>query len=753
VTAVYLFGFFNTLWLTGLVTGFLWITTLDISHRTKVWIVVSAGLLLAVMKAGVIPEVVPSTMITVVASMLMFRMIIYLYDLRHEKEAPSFERRLGYFFMLPNLIFPIFPIVDYKVYKSTYYNAEDNTIYERGVLMIVRGVLHLLVYRLVYMYMIPPVEEITGLFDLVQYLVMSYVTILRLSGMFHMAVGILLLFGFNLPEIFNNYFLASGFSDYWRRINIYWKDFVLKIFYYPLYFKVKHWGALAAVVFTTMVVFLANWILHVYQWFWVLGKVYVRSTDIAFWTIFGVLVTISAVFQQRRRRRLDVKSWEYGFSQTAKILLTFSLAALMWSIWISPTFESWFGIMSVIRDTDWISWAQLTLVIGGILILGAFLHHWYFNRIKDSAAEAWILRVNLPVMASILAVLLILTTHRGRDFVESQYDFSMESLMTMSLNESDKSAQFEGYYEEILTANNLSSPLWQMKNEEDDEARLQRNPIIVKTGDILVNELRPSFESEFKGKRVTSNKWGMRDQEYTRIPRENVTRFALVGGSIEMGSGVTNDEVFENLLEVRLNKNSDSIQYEVLNFSLSARNLIQHAYDLETNVVDFEPDYVLFINHDREWNAIANLFFKVISDRSDLDRFPYDFLNDIVEEMSLEPNSSREEVIREIVPYLSRIYEGVYQQVAVTCKARNIQPIWVHLPSLEPEGSVKIPVDKAKEMALNAGFDTIVLEDVFEGYDKEDLKLTKNDIHPNAKGHELIAEALYRELNEYLENK
>ncbi len=64
-----------------------------------------------------------------------------------------------------------------------------------------------------------------------------------MSGQFHIIVGMLHLFGFNLPETHHSYFLASSFTDFWRRINIYWKDFMMKIFFYPAYFALSKRGA------------------------------------------------------------------------------------------------------------------------------------------------------------------------------------------------------------------------------------------------------------------------------------------------------------------------------------------------------------------------------------------------------------------------------------------------------------------------------------------------------------------------------
>ncbi len=63
------------------------------------------------------------------------------------------------------------------------------------------------------------------------------------------------LFGFRLPETHKLYYLASSFTELWRRINIYWTDFMMKSVFYPTYFKVKHLGPSRALALSTTAVF------------------------------------------------------------------------------------------------------------------------------------------------------------------------------------------------------------------------------------------------------------------------------------------------------------------------------------------------------------------------------------------------------------------------------------------------------------------------------------------------------------------
>jgi hypothetical protein len=67
--------------------------------------------------------------IVVLASLFMLRVIVYLYDLKNRTAPFSFARATSYFFMLPNVCFPLFPLVDYKTFCTTHYNDAPLAIY------------------------------------------------------------------------------------------------------------------------------------------------------------------------------------------------------------------------------------------------------------------------------------------------------------------------------------------------------------------------------------------------------------------------------------------------------------------------------------------------------------------------------------------------------------------------------------------------------------------------------------------------
>ena len=186
--------------------------------------------------------------------MFMFRMMIYLYELKHAKTPESLVDTLSYFFLLPNYCFMHFPVVDYRTMQRGYFADDVHRMQRRGLDMMFRGTIHLLCYRLVYHeLLIPASKRARPGSALAAYLVCNYLLYLQVSGQFHMACGMLHLFGFQLPQTHHHYLLATGFTDYWRRINIYWKDFMVRLFFNPVVFRLKRWPQPVALAIATAI--------------------------------------------------------------------------------------------------------------------------------------------------------------------------------------------------------------------------------------------------------------------------------------------------------------------------------------------------------------------------------------------------------------------------------------------------------------------------------------------------------------------
>jgi D-alanyl-lipoteichoic acid acyltransferase DltB (MBOAT superfamily) len=183
------------------------------------------------------------------------------------------------------------------------------------------------------------------------YVICNYLLYLQVSGQFHIACGMLHLFGFQLPETHHRYLLATGFTDYWRRINIYWKDFMVRLFFNPTAFRFKRWPQSVALALATVTVFVATWFLHAYQAYWLLGTWSFTAPNALFWGILGALVLVNVQLDARpcHTRRSGQRAVSTAFQgstlRVAKIAGTFIVVASLWSLWSSPSLSAWLDIV------------------------------------------------------------------------------------------------------------------------------------------------------------------------------------------------------------------------------------------------------------------------------------------------------------------------------------------------------------------------------------------------------------------------
>jgi alginate O-acetyltransferase complex protein AlgI len=278
----------------------------------------------------------------VLGAMFMFRMIIYLYDVRYMTTPPALKDYLSYFFLLPNYYFLLFPVVDFQTLRKGFYKRDIHTVAQQGVWWIFRGTTHLLLYRVIYQWqsrLSPPTVSVP--LSVGAKIICSYLLYLRVSGQFHIIAGMLCLFGYDLPATMRLYFLARGINDLWRRNNIYWKDFMVKVVYYPAYFKLRKMGALQAELLGTMLVIFVTWFLHAYQFFWLRGQFRVTANDSLFWAILGSMMLVNVWFEFKHRKSLPVAGWRGRVGNGLQIAATFSIMAVLWSMWSANSIPDW----------------------------------------------------------------------------------------------------------------------------------------------------------------------------------------------------------------------------------------------------------------------------------------------------------------------------------------------------------------------------------------------------------------------------
>lgn len=329
---------------TGLVLfGILW---LPLHFRWRLALLAGAFAVLMLLRAKQgLP--IPNRFWAVFGALFMFRLIAYLYDQSHAKEKPSLQEFLSYFYLLPNFYFLLFPVIDFRTMRRSYFEKDIHEVAQQGIAWMARGTIQLVLYRFVYHLNGRIVgDNITTFPSLLATMVLTYLLYLRVSGQFHLIVGMLHLFGYNLPETNRRYLLASSFTDYWRRINIYWKDFMVKVVYFPVYFRLRKSGEARAQVLATAMVFVVTWFLHGYQQFWLGGKFLFRWTDTVFWAVLGLLVIFNVLYELKHRSAAAKAAPQPVLLRAVRVAGMFLLITTLWSLWNAPTLHQWLDLLT-----------------------------------------------------------------------------------------------------------------------------------------------------------------------------------------------------------------------------------------------------------------------------------------------------------------------------------------------------------------------------------------------------------------------
>jgi hypothetical protein len=317
------------------------------------------------------------------------------------------------------------------------------------------------------------------------------------------------------------------------------------------------------------------------------------------------------------------------------------------------------------------------------------------------------------------------------------------------MNAADVDCQRRGYYEELDMVR-ANYRLWGNEVEKPDEWVDQG--LFRPRNDFLRQEMTPSKSGILCGTPATTNRWGMRDRDYNKEKTAGIYRFVLLGSSHEVGSGVKDDETFENLVENRLNQalaSQKSTQCEILNLSVGGYGVLRKLGRLERDGFGFAPDAVIFSVNAGDRVFDLDDMVRMLATDAEL---PYSYLSEIFKQARVDQLDYRLGglvILHRLQPYIPDVYRMSFRRLRDQCAARNIRAVVLYRPSAVD--SAQFEPSRRKEildLANEAGLDIIDLSFAFDQIeDRASLVLAPWDDHTNALGHKLLADILYTELS------
>jgi hypothetical protein len=741
----------GALWVIGLGTVLFGLCSLPVKVWARALLVIGAGAALALYRINGTFSWTAAAL-PVVSSMFMYRAIVFLFDENASGRQSTLAQRFGYFFMLPAVCFPLFPVVDYRLWRTRYYKGDTAAQYRKGIGWIARGLMHIVLYRAIYHFIVLPEWEIVDSASALRSMACVYPLYLRVSGHFHFIVGVLVLFGYNLPDTHHKYFYATSFLDLWRRANIYWKDFMEKVVFYPAFLHLRRLGAPQPMLLAIALTFVATWLLHSYQWFWLRGDFPLTIQDAVFWGVIGLFVAIASVMEARRPRQRRGKDTGFDVSkaavQVAKVVGMMSLMTLLWSFWSAPTIEAWGELLKLLTyDNEWMLWyvgavvLAFALGIPGLYLASRAPKDW------DGLTPPMSARTTAPMLGALIGLGLLPQS----GMVDAQQLEVLSALTTQKLNQQDAFTQVRGYYENLLVRNTMMSELAMSDlGRPEDWVNISDTDAVGSPQSLIGRPLRANIDMVHKGASFQTNRWGMRDQDYEQRKPPRTFRIALLGTSYAMGTGVANKHVFESIVEDYLNENyaGDAYdRYEILNFAQEGFLFTNQVGQCRDVVLDFEPDAVFVIDNGTVGRRLAKrLALKPETWRG---QYPKPWLEKWAEDHGIgngrpENGRGQREALRaasEDLPlrFLTDIVE--------LCGRDGAKMGWVWIPvNKEPDPLHEEAYQLRRPQIVELGMVPLSLKDAFDGHQPDELAVAPWDEHPNPKGHRLLAEALIREL-------
>ena len=721
------------------------VARLPISFGGRVAALLAVTGVLAVLRAGLIDSPVPGAIWPILGSMMMFRMIVYVVDLRAGNVPRSFWHALGYFFMLPNICFILFPVVDYKAFCKQHYNSPEFGVYQTGVIWMLRGVIHLLISRFLEQNLLVEPATVTNLGDAAVFAVSTYLLYLRVSGSFHLIVGLLHLFGFNLGEANHRFLLASSFTDFWRRINIYWKDFVQKVLFNPMYMTFsRRMKSMPAMLLATMLAFIISWLLHSYQWFWIRGEFPLRWQDAVYWNSLAILVCVNVVLQSRKGRSLKKKARTLrdDLSVAGKTIGMFVFICSTWLFWSAENGDE---LLIVTEAATHASLGDVLGVVGALALLGvvAVLFDRFGKARPAGRADApfWGPAVRNTLIGG---VLVFCGKYPGSLSFAPEVAEMFDRLRDPDiLSGRDASVMRRGYYEDVGDTERIGGALGDLFRGRP--ADWNKNPTVRLRDAYPPYELIPGKVGQNKGVTVTINSAGMRDREYDQAKPAGSTRIAVLGDSHPFGSGVQNHETFENLMEGDLNERlgKPGAGWEVLNFSVNGYGPIGKLWTLQNRALKFEPDVILYFVTDDEAFVVTEV--ETIVKR----RFapPYETLGRLMQAADINKDTPRVLARNRANRIQADLLRWIYADLKATCEEGQKQLFFVFIPTPDENPTARQHRREQIAIAQEIGIETIDLTHAYDGVeDWLDIVIQPWDFHPTVDGHRMLADALYEQL-------
>jgi len=260
--------------------------------------------------------------------------------------------------------------------------------------------------------------------------------------------------------------------------------------------------------------------------------------------------------------------------------------------------------------------------------------------------------------------------------------------------------------------------------------------------------------------RCGANSRGYIDREHALKKGKGVFRIVVIGDSVAQGRFLTLEQSFPKLLEKRLNNESDSLSYEVIVLARLGYSTSQELVLLEEEAFQYDPDLIL-------WSYVLNdpahpVYHNCNGELGTYYYRPSSYLLHFIAArlFALRERWKGRDCEKEFHAYLHCVYwnqvASNLERIGRVCRQHGVPVVFVIHPVFQKiddysHYTLRPLHQRLAEAAARNGFTTVDLLGAFEPYKPDELRIERPDWydpwHPNALGHEIIAEFIERALS------
>jgi lysophospholipase L1-like esterase len=250
---------------------------------------------------------------------------------------------------------------------------------------------------------------------------------------------------------------------------------------------------------------------------------------------------------------------------------------------------------------------------------------------------------------------------------------------------------------------------------------------------------RPNAEARLMGVTIRTNGDGFRDDELA-VARTDSRRIIFLGDSLTLGWGVEKEDTFEQRLEQAL---SETRPTEVINLGVGNYNTTQEVQLFLEKGLRYDPDLVVLFYFINDAEPVPQRSRFPGLGRTRVVTFFWSRIKALISNLSDAPGYREfySDLYRDGSPGWQRSREALVQ-LRDASREHGFDLRMVLLPELHEldpyafEREYALVADSAREL----GIPVLDLAPRFRGEDPQSLWVSRDDAHPNARAHALIAD-------------